>query len=308
MGNGRWDAQAWSSYSTSTVKGKSQAQIFTSRNMKTDYDPATIKVRESRDSADNPYSTPIILGSDVTGSMGMIAEKLMRDGLNTLATEIYDRKPVTDPHVAIMAIGDARSDQAPLQVTQFEADIRVAEQARELYLEGNGGGNGGESYMLAHLFAAMKTSTDAAEKRGKKGYLVTIGDEPVHDGVTKAEAKKFLGLDIERDLSSKEIMAMVERNWEVFHVVLINEGHCTWGGGRDRVIKTWKDILPERTILLEDVDSLAETVVSVIQVNEGANATQVASSWSGSTAVAVANAIQGMPARAGQGGGLQRLG
>lgn len=306
MGNGRWDANAWNSYATSNTAGKSQGQIFTSRSMKAEYDPAKIAFRESRDSADNPASTPIILGSDVTGSMGMIAEKLMRDGLNTLATEIYDRKPVSDPHIMIMGIGDAKTDRAPLQVTQFEADIRVAEQAKELWLEGNGGGNGGESYSSAHLFAATKVRADAIEKRGRKGYLFTIGDEPIHDGMTRAEIEKVLGIKVEKDLSAREIMQMVSREWEVFHILLINEGYCTWSG-RDKAIASWRAILPERTVLLEDVNALAETVVSLIQVTEGANTADVAASWSGGTAVVVANALKGVPARTGQARGVRRL-
>lgn len=305
MGNGRWDSGAWARYASQATVGKSQAQIFTAHEMKPDFDPAKIVMRESRDSADNPVSTPIILASDVTGSMGMIAEKLMRKGLDTLATEIYDRKPVTDPHIMIAAVGDAKTDKAPLQVTQFEADIRVAEQARELWLEGHGGGNGGESYSVAHLFAAMKVSADAIEKRGRKGYLFTIGDEPVHDGMTKAEIKRVMGIDVERDLSGQEIIAMAQRNWEVFHIALVNEGYCRHGR-RDDVLSSWRRVLPERTISLENVDALAETVVSLIQVTEGARAADVAASWSGSTALVVANALKGVPAKRGS-GGLIRL-
>jgi hypothetical protein len=204
-----------------------------------------------------------------------------------------------------MAVGDTECDRAPLQVTQFEADIRVAEQAKELWLEGGGGGNGGETYMSAMLFAAMKTSTDASEKRGRKGYLFTIGDEPCIDGLRKADMEKFLGIPAERDLSSAEILAMAERNWNVFHIVLASEGYCRYG--KDKVLDSWMPLLPERTILLEDVGALAETVVSVIQVNEGARAADVASSWSGSTAVAVATALQGVPAKSAQSGGLRRL-
>lgn len=305
MGNGRWDAGTWASYASSTVSGKSRTEIFTSRQMKEAYDPAKITRRESRDSIDNPQSTPIVLASDVTGSMGMIAEKIMRDGLNTLATEIYNRKPVSDPHVMIMAVGDASCDRAPLQVTQFEADIRVAEQARELWLEGGGGGNRGESYLAAHLFAASKISADAIEKRGRKGYLFTIGDEPVLDGMTKEQIRRVLDIPAERDLTGADIMAMAERNWEVFHVVLANEGYAR--SRLDEVLASWKPLLPERTILLENVDALAETIVSLIQVTEGARATDVAASWSGSTAVAVANALKGVPAHRNRGGGLQRL-
>lgn len=305
MGNGRWDDSAWGAYKARNVTGKSTTEIFRSRKMQDTHNPALIQLRESRDSKDNPNATPIILGSDVTGSMGMIAGKIMRDGLATLVSEIYDRKPVSDPHVMISAIGDAVYDSAPLQVTQFEADIRVADQARDLWLEGRGGGNQGESYLLPHLFATHKVSADAIEKRGRKGYLITIGDEPTLDGVTKAQAKKFLGIDLQQDLSAQDIMRMAERDWEVFHIVLAKEGFAR--GSLSRVLDSWKPLLPERTILLEDLDALAETVVSLIQVTEGANAADVAASWSGGTAVVVANALKGVPAKTSAARGVRRL-
>jgi hypothetical protein len=304
MGNARWDATDWGTYATAHVTGKPAAAVFTSRDLKDAYNPAKIAFRESRDSAMNPLSTPIILASDVTGSMGMISHKLMQDGLNTLATGIYDRKPVTDPHIMVLAIGDAEYDRAPLQATQFEADITLADQVRDLWIEGGGGANGGESYSAAHLFAALKTRTDAAEKRGRKGYLFTIGDEPNLDGMRADQIKRVFGETEARDLSARDCLAMAERDYEVFHIILANEGYARHG--IDRVLATWKPLLPERTILLEDVSMLAETVISTIQVIEGASAADVVASWSGSTAVVVANALRGLPARS-AGTGLRRL-
>lgn len=305
MGNGRWSATDWQGYAAQNVQGKSQAQVFTTTALKNEYNPAKIEARESRDSADNPAATPIILASDVTGSMGKIAHSLMQDGLNKLATEIYDRKPVTDPHIMVLAVGDAYSDRAPLQATQFEADIRLTDQVRDLWLEGNGGGNGGESYCLAHVFAALKTSCDAIEKHGRKGYLFSIGDEPVHDGVERNQMKTVFGMGEAQALSGAECVAMAERGYEVFHIVLANEGYCRMN--RDRVVESWRAILPERTILLDDVNKLAETVVSLIQVTEGARPADVAASWDGSTALVVANALRGVPARTGQATGVRRL-
>lgn len=304
MGNGRWDPSDWGAYASANVTGKSQAQVFASRGLKDAYDPKGIAVRESRDSADNPASTPIILAADVTGSMGMIAHTLMQDGLNTLATAIYDRQPVSDPHIMGMAVGDAFTDRAPLQVTQFEADIRLADQIRDLWIEGGGGGNGGESYALAHLFAAHKTVTDSYEKRGRKGYLFTIGDEPIH-GTILAQHAQALGLPAEGDITAAQAIAAASRAWEVFHIVLVNEGDCRHN--RAAVLDSWRAVLPERVIELGDVAALAETVVSIIQVHEGANAANVAQSWSGSTAVAVAGALKSLPGRVAGVGGVRRL-
>lgn len=305
MGNGRWDAGDWAGYAKAHVSGKSAAAVFTSRGMKDAYDPAKIGFRESRDSADNPLSTPIILASDVTGSMGMVAHNLMRDGLNTIATEIYDRKPITDPHIMVMAVGDAYMDSAPIQMTQFEADIRLADQVRELYVEGGGGGNGGETYTMAWLAAALKVRADAFEKRKRKGYLFTIGDEPMVDIIRKDQITRFLGVEASGDVPASEALRMASRDWEVFHIVLANEGHCRYQ--LDEVLRNWRAVLPERTIRLEDVSKLAETVVSLVQVNEGANAASVASSWDGSTGLVVRNALADLTAGGRAAAGVRRL-
>lgn len=288
MGGGRWNSSDWTAYANSNVRGRSREELFASRGMKSIYDPARITVRESRDSLDNPQSTAIIVASDVTGSMGLIAHNLMAEGLNTLATEIYARKPVSDPHVMTMAVGDAFTDEAPLQVTQFEADIRVAEQTKDLWLEGGGGGNGGESYSAAHLFAATKTSIDCFEKRGAKGYLFTVGDEPIHDGMTREQIGRTLGLRTERDMSAAEILAMAQRSYEVFHVV-IREGYATQR--LDQVLSTWRPLLGERVLVLDDHRRLAELVVSAIQIANGASVGAVAASWGGETASVVAGAF-----------------
>ncbi|MBV9704166.1 MAG: hypothetical protein JO163_15660 [Methylobacteriaceae bacterium] len=290
MGHGRWDASAWARYAAAHTAGKAANEIFTARGMKSSFDPAKIAVRESRDSGFNPDSTAIILASDVTGSMGEIAEVMIRSGLDTTMREIYDRKPVTDPHVMIMAVGDAECDQAPLQATQFEADIRLAEQLKDIWIEGGGGGNGGESYHLPWYFAATKTSIDCFEKRGKKGYLFTIGDEPILPGIARQDLRRVFADGAERDMTSANLLAMASRSYEVFHVLLTRVGYAT--SNLNAVLATWAPLLGERLIKCDDHQRVAEVIVSAIQVAEGADRDAVAHSWSGSTAVTVANAIR----------------
>src|SRR5690349_5863592 len=132
MGSARWNPTDWAAYAGST-HGRSTSSIFARRAIAPGLDPHGVVLRESRDSALNPASNAIICALDVTGSMGMIADTLARQGLGTLVEEILRRKPVSDPHVMCMGVGDATCDVGPLQVTQFEADIRIAEQLQELW-------------------------------------------------------------------------------------------------------------------------------------------------------------------------------
>lgn len=75
-----------------------------------------------------------------------------------------------------MGIGDLSYDRFPIQASQFESDIRIAEQLEKVYFEFGGGGNFYESYTAAWYFGARHTKLDCWN-RGKKGIIITIGDE-----------------------------------------------------------------------------------------------------------------------------------
>jgi hypothetical protein len=301
MGSSRWSPDDWSDYKQTTV-GKPQAAVFKARNMQASFDPSTITVRESVDSDANPNSTPIIVALDVTGSMGMIPQQLVQGNLGTLMQELLDRRPVSDPHLMFMGVGDIDHDRSPLQVTQFEADIKIAEQLREIWLEGGGGGNGQESYHLPWYFAATKTSCDAIAKRGKKGYLFTVGDESPPKNLRADQIKSVFGVGSESDLSSADILSMAERFYNVYHIVIEQGGH--YQGHRDQVQQRWREMLGERVILLSDYTKLAEVIVSTIQLQEGADHDAVSSSWSNGTDLVVAHALKGLSHGATQDGGL----
>jgi hypothetical protein len=290
MGGGRMAPEDWDKIANQNAK-KSQQQIFSSSSMDKDFDPRNLKngVRESVDSVGNPNSTPIILAVDVTGSMGILATHIAKNALGFLVREIYDRVPITDPHVLCAAVGDGYTDQAPLQVTQFEADVVLADQLERLWIEGNGGGNGGESYNLVWYFAANHTKTDSFTKRGKKGYIFTVGDERVHDRITPQMVKDVFGdaSTVEADITTKDLYTMVAREWEVFHLV-VEESSTS---GYQRSLEAWRGILGERALRLTDHTKLAEVIVSTIQVNEGANATAVINSWDKTTALVVREAL-----------------
>ncbi len=304
MGHGSWDAADWGSYAAASVAGRARHEIFRSAGMKDAYDPARIVKRQSVDSADNPRSTPVIIGVDVTGSMGSLAEELIVRGLNTTFTELLDRRPISDPHVMAMAIGDAECDRAPLQVTQFEADIRIAQQLTELWLEGGGGGNRGESYSLAHAFAGLKTVHDASVKRGEKGFLFTVGDEPNLDGVSRAQLKRVLGVEAQADLSARDCVEIASRTYEVFHIIV--DGSYAARHLRE-VRATWDPILPQRVIHLKDPSKLSQTIVSTIELLAGKDRDDVVRSWDRGTAVVVADAMKSIAPSRGAGRGLRRL-
>lgn len=285
MGRATWNSTAYGAYSAS-VRGLSQSQIFTQSTISPDLSPLNV-IRESRDSEQNPESTPVIVAVDDTGSMGYLAEEIIKRGLGVIMGEIYDRKPIKDPHLMCMSVGDAFSDNAPLQVTQFEASTILAKQVEKFFIEGNGGGNGGESYPLVWYFAAFKTQCDSQLKRNKKGYIFTVGDEAPHGKLTKEQIRSIFGDENEADFNAADLLDAVLRDWEVFHLIV--KPHA-----RQPVREKWNELLGERAILVADHAKLAEVIVSTIQVCEGEKVDDVAKSWSGDTSLVVREALKGL--------------
>ena len=291
MGSGTFDAKTYRAFSDS-VKDKSTDEIYSS-HLHSNLDPKGIRMRESRDSADNPQSTPVIIALDVTGSMGMIADVIAREGLGTLFTAILDRKPITDPHVMFMGVGDANYDQAPLQVSQFEADKRIIEQLTQIYLEHGGGGNNFESYNLPWYFASEHTVHDSYNKRGKRGYLFTVGDEESPKDLTKNQIKKFIGDYIQKPtIPPEESLEAAQRYYDVFHVVITEGSHAKHY--LEPVMSSWTQLLGQHVIPLADHTKLAETIVSAIEVAEGFAAKDSASRW-GSASSVVFDAVRNIP-------------
>ncbi|MGI9503190.1 MAG: hypothetical protein ACR2RE_09070, partial [Geminicoccaceae bacterium] len=89
--------------------------------------------------------------------------------------------------------------------------------------------------------------------------------------------------------------------YDTYHVV-VGEGSYA-RGHRDAVMQSWNEVVGQKVIYLSDHTKLAEVVVSAIQMAEGANLDDVASSWSGDTSVVVADAVANIVKGNSAGGG-----
>lgn len=289
MGYSRSDPQVWDNYLNQTVRSKATVQqVYSSSRIDATLDPKNTR-REARDSATNPESTPIIVGLDVTGSMSDILDSMARQGLEVMATQIYDRKPVSDPQLMCMGIGDAFCDSAPLQITQFESDIQLVDQLTKIWLEGGGGGNGSEGYMLAWYYAAFFTDTDAWQKRGKKGFIFTIGDDGPTPHLTREQIKEIFGHDPEFEkITCDQLLKIVSEKYEVFHLTATRDGH---DGQGIREHKSWQHLLGERAIELRDHTKMGEVITSILQAFAGVDKKAIVDSWDGTTGLIVQAAI-----------------
>lgn len=285
MGYTLWSSDAYAHLKAS-YSGKSANQIFSSVLNPT-MDPHGLVFRESRDSDAHPNSIAIAVFLDVTGSMGRIPEMLIRHKLGSLMDTLLAHG-VEDPQVMFSAIGDHIVDRAPLQVGQFESGTdELNDCLSKVYIEGGGGGQNMESYLLAWLVAGRHTSIDCFEKRGNKGFLFTIGDEKSWDAVDAARLKALMGYDQADPITDQQVLAQAQRMYHVFHI------HINETGYKDNpeVIGYWKKLLGERALILDQHMAVAELIASTVAVLKGASLDKVAAVFDKATANSVKNAL-----------------
>lgn len=273
MGGGSWTTSSYISYTktkgietscladgTVTLDSSYDVQdLYKARKLDEALDPKGV-VRECVDSDEHPNTIPVILALDVTGSMGSALEEVSKK-LNAIMTETY--KKVKDVEFLVMGIGDLAYDDAPIQASQFESDIRIVEQLDKVYFERGGGGNRYESYTAAWYFAINQTKLDAW-KRGKKGILITLGDEPLNPYLPKEALKRVTGNEtLQGDVETKELYNEVIKKYDVYHFA-INDNYTCYRYYRDDIKETWGKYLDNNHLKVVTLNELAAQIVSAI--------------------------------------------
>lgn len=269
MGSGSWSSSTFASYSTSkgrsvdastgTIKGDFSAQsMFSRRKIAEELNPYKV-IRECRDTAEHPNTVPVILALDVTGSMGNGAVKVAKQ-LNVIMTELFQK--VKDVEFLIMAIGDLAYDDAPVQASQYESDIRIAEHLDKVYFEGGGGGNLFESYTAAWYFGLHHTDLDCW-KRGKKGIIITLGDEPLNPYLPKKELNEVTGDTVQSDIQTKDLFNDTSKKFSIYHLA-VNDTSTQYRRTKDYVAITFGEYLDEEHFRVVTLDSLTQEIVDIV--------------------------------------------
>lgn len=247
---------------------RSRDEIFSQSKLHRVHDsmnPNGVDVRECRDSEKHPNALPIILALDHTGSMGHIPHELVKDGLPTLMGGLTQHG-VPDASLLFLGIGDHEVDEWPLQIGQFESgDEELDMWLTRTYLEGGGGSNAGESYLLAWYFAANHTVADHFEKRKQKGFLFTVGDEPCLTSLPKSALKEIMGDTAKGQsaFSDKQLLKEAQKNYNVFHL------HILQGSAGRRSLNYWKELLGQNCIPVENYEDVAKIISKTVKSNLG---------------------------------------
>lgn len=269
MGCGTWDTNSFISYSTSKglttdslgfiTSSVSNQEMFKARTLDPALNPKNV-IRECCDSDDHPNTLPVVIALDCTGSMGSAAVEVAKK-LNGIMTKLYEN--IADVEFMVMGIGDLAYDSCPIQASQFESDIRIAEQLDKVYFEFGGGGNGYESYTAAWYFGLHHTKLDCWN-RGRRGIIITIGDERLNPYLPMRGRQSgliaALGDSLEKDVETPELFEEASKKFDIYHI------HVNHGSDYDKenIEKSFKSILEESHFKEATLDNITETIVDII--------------------------------------------
>lgn len=264
MGYGHYTATAYTNYSTSvgrtldddgTIAGDYSAQeMFVNRRLDEALNPHNV-MRECCDSEEHPHTRPVILALDVTGSMGDASVAVAKK-LNPMMTKLYEEIP--DIEFMTMAIGDLAYDEAPIQISQFESDVRIAEQLDKIYFEGGGGGNDYESYTAAWYMTLYHTKIDAI-KRGYKPLIITMGDEPLNPYLPNWSLKSVVGDNLEGDIKTTDLYKKASEKFEIHHIAVGN----SYRWYESEIGDTWGKLLGEK-LHIATPETISDILTSII--------------------------------------------
>lgn len=284
MGSGSYSASTFCNYATSrgytydATSDRISNHVYVEHRMHSDLNPRGV-IRECCNSAEHPDTVPVILALDVTGSMGRACDETAAT-ISQLMKELYNK--FKDVEVMVMGVGDFECDDAPLQVSQFESDVRVAKQLDQIYMEHGGGGNGWESYTAPWWFGLYKTKLDCFDKQGRKGIIITMGDEPLNPELPAKVLKNYFGKadaevkNHEYVYETKALYKLASEKFDIFHIAIDDPNDC-YDRYKAGIHGSFKPILGEN-FKVSTIDNLKKTICDCITAsirNRGFSGSQI---------------------------------
>jgi len=245
-----YDSHVGRSYSDAVAANKATADLI-AKDVKTD------------------STAPVIIVVDQTGSMGEWP-KIMFSKLPYLEHETKEYLG-EDAEFCFMAIGDAHNNETyPLQVRPFAKSLDLEKRLKELIIEGNGGGQGTETYELAALFAAEKVSMPKAIKP----IIIFIGDEKPYSTISKDHAADLCGITLEKTLTTKAVFEKLKHKMSVY---FIQKSYGDGAGSANNISeddrsahKAWADLVDDDHIaVLPSADRVVDVIFGIFAKETG---------------------------------------
>lgn len=147
---------------------------------------------------------------------------------------------------------------------KFESDVRIAEAIDKIYMERGGGGNSYESYSAAWLFGLKQTKLDCYDKQGKKGIIITMGDEPLNPVLERHAVEGFLGDEahVQGNVETKKLYNEASKKFDIYHISIDDHSTC-YRSYKDRIENTFGQLLGDRA-KVASIDALPNVIEACI--------------------------------------------
>lgn len=199
---------------------------------------------------------PIVIAVDVTGSM------------QTWPAEIFDRLPLLyqtlskyrpDVEFSFSAIGDAISDQWPVQVGDFGKGPTLDDVLKAIYAEGGGGPGIRESYELWAYFMNEHAKTPKA----KSPFMIIMGDEKFYDTINPEQVKKYLGDKIQVT-DAKQVWQSLSQKFDIY---LLRKSYAPYD---KEICSQWTEAIGQQKIIpVTDPTRVVDVAMGIIARNWG---------------------------------------
>lgn len=250
MGGFSYDRDVYSSSSSSSWGTSSYSEEKLSRTTLDETMKANGKILQSK------TKNPIIIFLDVTGSNIDFA-RLVYDKMPMFYGQIEQKGYLKDFDISFCAVGDAYTDDYPLQIGDFAKGIELDSWLEKVVLEGCGGGQRKESYELAAYYLYKNTKFE----EGAQPIIFFIGDEMPYKEVNQAQAERFDIEYSEKEASRSFELLRKKANDNVF--MLLNK-YCGYEFESD-ITRCWRELLaPEHVIKIGEEKAVVDLMLGII--------------------------------------------
>jgi hypothetical protein len=201
---------------------------------------------------------PLIVGIDVTGSMAHWPAEIF-DRLPLLYQTLSQYKP--DLEISFCAIGDANSDNFPLQVNNFGKGPALDDHIRALAAEGGGGGQSKETYELFGHFM----NTHVRMPNARLPFLIMFGDEGFYEKIRPDQVSALIGDKIESELESRTMWYELSKK---FNMYMLRKPYQN--SAEDNIRQQWESVLgAEKVIQLPSAERAVDIAMGIIAKHYG---------------------------------------
>lgn len=265
MGSGAWSSCVYRNTvssmgfkSSTAIMDGNIGQSFSATELNPLLNPYGV-IRECLDTEEHPETIPVMLCMDCTGSMGQSLKNCFAQ-LDATITQLL--KKFKDIEICIAGIGDFAYDKAPFQLSQYESDNRILDHLLAIWQERGGGANKWESYTAAWYAGLYHTKLDCW-KRGKKGIIVSLGDEGANPYLPKIAVNRVFGDNIQADIDTEELLKLANEKFDIYHIA-VTDKESSYDYHKNTIEETWRPLLGQRLLKgsSADLPTLIEQIVT----------------------------------------------